>query len=205
MVSAFILLLAAYAVGATPTSFWVGKFLYGKDLRQVGSGNLGATNTFRVLGWKAAAPVLVVDVLKGWLPVWWFPLIDDRTTAVWAIGYGAAAIVGHVFSIWVRFKGGKGVATSAGVLTALAPVSVAAAVVAWVIVVGLTRMVSAGSLAAAVVAPLSAALTVGTSPTLTAFMTLLALFIIWAHRSNVRRIFKGVEPRIGQRPAVEVR
>ena len=204
MVNALVLLFAAYVIGATPTSFWVGRFLYGKDLRELGSGNLGATNAFRVLGWKAAFPVLVVDVLKGWLPVWWFPVLDDQSSALWALGYGAASIVGHVFSFWVGFRGGKGVATSAGVLTALAPLSVAAGFVAWLLVLGLTRMVSASSLVAAAAVPLSAMLTPGTQPALTGFMAFVALFIVWAHRSNVRRILRGEEPRVGRTRRVGV-
>ena len=105
--SAFLLVPLAYLLGATPTSLWVGRGIYGKDLRTLGSGNLGATNTFRVLGWKAALPVLLVDVAKGWFPVWYFPQIDDQAGPAWAIAYGAAAIVGHVFSFWVRSRTGK--------------------------------------------------------------------------------------------------
>jgi len=193
-----VLLLTAYALGATPTSYWVGRFGYGKDLRREGSGNLGATNTCRVLGWKAAVPVLVVDVLKGWLPVWWFPRLLPTLDPDWALAFGAAAIVGHVFSFWVGFRGGKGVATSAGVLIGLAPTAMAAALVAWVVVLGLTRMVSAGSMAAAVTAPIWAALSPGSGRALIGFLTLLGCFILWAHRSNIRRILRGEEPRIGR-------
>ena len=119
--SPYALVLLAYVVGATPTSFWVGRYGYGVDLREMGSGNLGATNTFRVLGGKAALPVMVVDIAKGWLPVFLFPQVDGSAAWTWALAYGAAAIVGHVFSFWVGFRGGKGVATSGGVFLALAP------------------------------------------------------------------------------------
>lgn len=192
-------LFAAYAVGATPTSYWVGKGVYGVDLREEGSGNLGATNTYRVLGWKAALPVFIVDVLKGWLPVWWFPRLAGTGDAAWAIAFGAAAVFGHVCSFWVRFRGGKGVATSAGVLAALAPVSVAAGFVVWVVVILVTRMVSAGSMAAAVAAPVAAAFTPGIPRSVTVFLALLGLFIIWAHRSNIRRILAGTEARLGRK------
>ncbi|MDH3224123.1 MAG: glycerol-3-phosphate 1-O-acyltransferase PlsY [Gemmatimonadota bacterium] len=196
-------LLAAYLLGSTPTSFWVGKGLYGVDLRDHGSGNLGATNTFRVLGWKAALPVFLVDVLKGWIPAWWFPRLAGEADPLWAVGFGAAAILGHVFSVWVGFRGGKGVATSAGVLAALAPVSVAAGFAVWILTIGLTRMVSAGSMAAAVAAPVAAAFTPGVPRAVAAFLGALGLFIIWAHRSNVRRILSGTEPRIGRRATPE--
>ena len=99
--------------------------LHGKDLRTLGSCNLGATNVQRVLGWGAAIPVGLFDIFKGFAPVWWFPQLDDQTAPWWTVAYGAAAIVGHVFSFWVRFRGGKGVATSAGVLLAVAPLAAA--------------------------------------------------------------------------------
>ncbi|NNF27167.1 MAG: glycerol-3-phosphate 1-O-acyltransferase PlsY [Gemmatimonadetes bacterium] len=196
-------LFAAYILGSTPTSYWIGKGLYGVDLRNEGSGNLGATNTYRVLGWKAAIPVFVVDVLKGWFPVWWFPRLAGTGDASWAIAFGAAAVLGHVFSFWVGFRGGKGVATSAGVLAALAPWSVAAGFGVWVIVILVTRMVSAGSMAAAVAAPVAAAFTADVPRSVTAFLALLGLFILWAHRSNIRRILAGTEARLGRRPHSE--
>ena len=192
-------LIAAYVLGSTPTSFWVGKGIYGVDLRNEGSGNLGATNTYRVLGWKAAIPVFVVDVMKGWVPVWWFPRLAGTGDAGWAIAFGAAAVLGHVFSFWVGFRGGKGVATSAGVLGALAPVSVAAGLVAWVLVILVTRMVSAGSIAAAVTAPVAAAVAPGVPRSVTVFLAVLGLFIVWAHRSNIKRILAGTEARIGRK------
>ena len=197
MLTLLAFLLAAYVLGSTPTSFWVGKSLYGVDLRNEGSGNLGATNTYRVLGWKAAIPVFVVDVLKGWVPAWWFPRLAGTADPNWAIGFGAAAVLGHVFSFWVRFRGGKGVATSAGVLAALAPISVAAGFVVWAAVILVTRIVSAGSMAAAVAAPVAAALSPDVPRSVTVFLGALGAFIIWAHRSNIRRIMAGTEARIG--------
>lgn len=197
-----LLLTLSYLLGAVPTSYWVGRGAYGVDLRTVGSGNLGATNTFRVLGWKAALPVMLFDMFKGWLPVWFFPTLLAEPTLAWTLAFGTAAIVGHVFSVWVRFRGGKGVATSAGVFLALAP---------WAVLVGLvvffglalsTRIVSLGSIAAALVLPLAVALTphVGGS-TLVWFTTALACFVIWAHRSNLSRLLRGEENRFGSVPA----
>jgi glycerol-3-phosphate acyltransferase PlsY len=199
-VTPILLILLAYVIGATPTSFWVGRALFGVDLRTKGSGNLGATNTFRILGWKAAVPVALVDVLKGWFPVWFFPQRDHSALWEWTLAYAAAAILGHVFSFWVRFKGGKGIATSAGAFLALSPWGVLAALVAWVGVTFSTRMVSAGSIAAAVTLPLALIFVPhkgGT--TLVLFTVGLALFVIWAHRSNIRRILKGEENRFGKK------
>ena len=109
-----ILLAASYLLGATPTSYWVGRWFYGRDLRTEGSGNLGATNTYRTLGWKAALPVALADIAKGYVPVAVFPALHGDAPWTWALAYGAAAILGHVFSFWVGFKGGKGVATGSG-------------------------------------------------------------------------------------------
>ncbi|MEZ4414651.1 MAG: glycerol-3-phosphate 1-O-acyltransferase PlsY [Gemmatimonadota bacterium] len=197
--SPFLLTALAYVVGATPTSFWVGK-AKGIDLRTRGSGNLGATNAFRVLGWRAALPVIVVDVFKGWLPAWVFPRLDGDAAWGWVLAYGGAAIVGHMFSFWVRFRGGKGVATSGGVFIALAPLAALVGFVVWALTVVLTRFVSVGSIAAALALPIAIALTAPPGGrALLGFTSGLAAFVIWAHRSNVGRLLRGEEPRIGRR------
>jgi glycerol-3-phosphate acyltransferase PlsY len=199
-VNPFLLLILAYLLGATPTGLWVGKRFFGVDLRAVGSGNLGATNTFRVLGWKAALPVMLADVLKGWLPTWLFPRLDYESTAWgWTLAYGGAAILGHVYSVWVRFKGGKGVATSGGVFLALAPWAVAAATVAWGVAVWITRIVSLGSVLAALVLPVAVLLTPHQGGNaLTWFSVALSLFVIAAHRANLARLARGEEHRFGK-------
>jgi glycerol-3-phosphate acyltransferase PlsY len=194
----WVLLALAYLVGATPTSYLVGRLIFGIDLREHGSGNLGATNTFRVLGWAAALPVAVVDVAKGWLPVMLFPRWDQVPEPEWALAYGAAAIVGHVFSVYVRFKGGKGVATSAGVFLALAPWAVLVGLVAWVAVVAATRIVSLGSLAAAVTLPVAVYFT-GEPAAVLWLAVGLACFVIYAHRSNIGRLLRGEENRFGEK------
>ena len=195
-----LLVALAYLLGATPTSWWVGRAVYGVDLREKGSGNLGATNTFRVLGWRAALPVALFDVFKGWLPATAFAAwagVSDPL--LWSLAFGAAAILGHVFSLWVRFKGGKGVATSAGVFLALAPWAALVCLGAFVVVVWTTRMVSAGSITAALLLTPAVALTpTRGGPALLAFSGALALFVIWAHRSNIGRILRGEESRFGR-------
>ncbi len=192
-----LLVLVAYLIGATPTSHWVARGVYGVDLRTEGSGNLGATNTFRTLGARAAVPVMLVDIGKGWLPVWLFPALDGAPSPTWALAYAAAAVMGHVCSFWVGFRGGKGIATSAGAFLALAPWSVLLAFGVWLTTLALTRIVSVGSLAAAV------ALTVGVatlphrgSDALLPFTVALAAFAFWTHRSNIGRLLRGEEPRI---------
>lgn len=193
----WVLVLIAYFLGATPTSYIVARAGYGLDLREHGSGNLGATNVFRVLGWKAAVPVGLVDVAKGWFPTTFFPLWDASETPEWVLAYGAAAIVGHVFSIYVRFRGGKGVATSAGVFLALAPWAVLVGLVVWLAVVSVTHIVSLGSLMAAITLPAAVYLT-GEPPTVVGLAIGLALFVLYAHRANIVRLFRGEENRFGR-------
>jgi len=191
------LLLAAYLLGSIPTSYIVGRAARGIDLREHGSGNLGATNAFRVLGWRLAVPVLVVDVAKGWAPTHFFPLWDGPGGSEWALAYGAAAVLGHAYSVWVGFRGGKGVATGAGVFLALAPVAVLAGFAVWVLLVLATRIVSVASIAAALVLPVAVLLTRGSGPVLWLAIAL-AVFILYSHRANVRRLLRGEEHRLGR-------
>src|SRR5215204_1628188 len=144
MPSAVPWLALSYLVGAIPTSYLLSRLFAGIDLRQHGSGNLGATNLYRVLGWKYAIPAGVFDMAKGLIPVVAFaPRVSD--SELFALACGIAAILGHVFSVFVRFKGGKGVATAAGVMLGLTPVALAVSAAVWALLVRLTRYVSLGS------------------------------------------------------------
>ncbi len=192
----WLLVVASYFTGAFPTSYLAGRLARGIDLRQHGSGNLGATNVFRVLGWKAATPVFMIDIFKGFAPTFFFPRLDGSPRWEWALAYGAAAILGHVYSVYVRFKGGKGVATSAGVFLALAPWAVLAGLVVWVALVATTRIVSISSIVAALVVPPVVYLTKGAGPVLWLSLALMA-FVIWAHRTNIGRLLRGEEHRFG--------
>lgn len=185
----------AYMIGSFPTSYLIGR-LRGVDLREHGSGNLGATNTFRVLGPWAATPVLVVDVVKGFGPAALFTTWDGTGDARLAVVYGLAAIIGHIWSVFLGFRGGKGIATGTGVLLALAPVTTIVALLVWIGVVSLTRIVSAGSLAAATLVPVIAWLMDQPTHTIT-FSLFVAGFMWWTHRENVRRILNGTEHRFG--------
>jgi len=204
-VSPYLLLPLAYLLGAVPTSHWVGQGLFGIDLRRKGSGNLGATNTLRVLGWKAAVPVLFVDVAKGFVPAAAFPRLDGSGVWAWSLAYGSAAILGHVFSLWVGFRGGKGVATSAGVFLALAPLSLLAGFGVWLALALGTRIVSLASMAAAVTVFVTTVLAPPPEggAALTRFTGALAVFVLWAHRSNIARLVRGEEHRFGEKPRTE--
>ncbi len=188
-----LLLVAAYLLGAFPSSYVVARLVRGIDLREHGSGNLGATNAYRVLGWKAATPVFILDILKGWIPPFFFPRWDGADDWRWALAYGAAAIIGHVFSIYVRFKGGKGVATGAGVFIALAPLAVLIGLVVWGALLFITGTVSVASISAAATLPIAVWL-LGARVEVLALAVALSLFVIYAHRSNIRRLLRGQEP-----------
>lgn len=188
-----VLLLAAYLIGAIPTSYIVGRLTRGIDLREHGSGNLGATNAFRVLGWRAATPIFIIDMAKGFLPVYLFPRFDGAPVG-WALAFGAAAIIGHMFSVYVGFRGGKGVATGGGVFLALAPVAALGALLIWVVLVFTTGYVSLGSIAAAATLPVLVAVTGGLRSVL-GLAVALGAFVIYAHRANIGRLLRGEEHR----------
>jgi acyl phosphate:glycerol-3-phosphate acyltransferase len=193
-------LFASYLLGAIPTSYLVSRAFANIDLRQHGSGNLGATNLYRVLGWKYAVPVALFDITKGTVPVLVFaPRVSD--SALYALACGVAAIVGHVFSVFVRFKGGKGVATAAGVMLGLTPLALALAAAVWGVVILLTGYVSLASIAAAAVLPLAVYLLEHPAPEILWVAALIAAGVIVLHRRNIQRLLKGTESRFGRRAA----
>jgi glycerol-3-phosphate acyltransferase PlsY len=187
----------SYLMGAFPTSWLAARLFRGIDLREHGSGNLGATNVYRVLGWKYAIPVGVVDILKGAMPVWLFgPRIPE--IALFPLLCGLAAVVGHVFSVFVGFKGGKGVATASGVVLALAPWAMLAVTVVWALLVWLTGYVSLASIVAASLFPLAAWLLHDARGVALLADIALAAFLVWKHRSNLGRLLAGTESRFGK-------
>jgi glycerol-3-phosphate acyltransferase PlsY len=200
MAAAALWLLASYFVGAIPTSYLVSRIFAKIDLRQHGSGNLGATNLYRVLGWKYAIPVALFDIAKGAVPVVVFAPQGSHSE-LFALACGIAAILGHVFSVFVGFKGGKGVATAAGVMLALTPVALAVAATVWALVVMLTGYVSLGSIGAALVLPPAVFLLESPTAELLWFDTLVAAGVIILHRRNIQRLLKGTENRFGRRAA----
>jgi len=196
-VNPFLLGAASYLLGATPTAYWLGRSIHHLDLREHGSGNLGATNAFRVLGWKTALPVMAVDVGKGWFPTAVFPLLVVDGRPEWALLFGGAAVLGHMYSFWVGFRGGKGVATSAGVFLALAPWAFLVALACWLGVALASGFISLASVSAALLLPLAVALTPHQGGSWTILFTVgLSVLVIWAHRSNLARLRRGEEPRI---------
>ncbi len=191
------LLILAYLLGSTPTSLMLAR-TRGIDLREWGSGNLGASNLYRATGLGLAALCTVVDVGKGFVPASFFPQLDGVDMPQLALAYGLAAVFGHIFSVWVKFRGGKGVATGAGVYLALAPASVGLAFVVWLIMILTARIASLASLTCASLFPAMVWFT-GHRFDFVFWSTLpLAALVWWTHRSNVRRLIAGQEPRIAR-------
>ena len=190
-------LAASYFLGAIPTSYLAGRVFKGIDLRQHGSKNLGATNVYRLMGWRYAIPVGIFDVAKGAVPVLilgpaasalpWFPLVC-----------GVLAVVGHVFSVFVGFKGGKGVATSAGVVLGLAPMAVGLCLVVWAVIVWASGYVSLGSVVAAGIFPALVWVFYPVRRESIWLYLVLAAVIIWMHRANLKRLAAGTENRFGR-------
>jgi glycerol-3-phosphate acyltransferase PlsY len=190
-------LLIAYLCGGIPAAYLAGRWVRGIDLREHGSGNLGATNVFRVLGWQAGLAVLLFDTAKGALPVWLLPrAIASPAPTHWALAFGMVAILGHVRSPFLRWKsGGKGVATAGGVFLALATIPTLLSLVVWAATVYLSGYVSLASLVAAVLLPLSIAILMGLRAPVLALSVLVALFVFWTHRANIGRLLRGEEHR----------
>lgn len=198
----FILLIIAYLLGSIPSGVWIGKIFFKKDIRQFGSGNTGTTNTFRVLGKKAGITVLMMDILKGTLATT-LPILFSLSH-INPLVFGVAAVLGHTFPIFANFKGGKAVATSAGMLLGYNPVFFVYSALIFIILLYITSMVSLTSMVSAVLITLSTLVLPFTVPfilakidgLLTSIALALTLFIFIRHRENIKRIKNGAESRI---------
>jgi acyl phosphate:glycerol-3-phosphate acyltransferase len=202
IVSYITAVIAAYLLGSIPTGYLVAK-VKGVDIRTVGSGNIGATNVFRILGKPAGILVLVFDGLKGFAACVWLggliiklfsiPAADE---VYFRLAAGVAVVLGHNYPCWLRFKGGKGIATSAGVLAGIVPQAFLIILSIWIILFALTRYVSVGSLAASFTLPFATWLTKN-DWTLTIVTGLMAALAIYKHKANIRRLLNGTENRVG--------
>ncbi len=195
--------LAVYLVGSVPFAYILPKVLSGLDIRQHGSGNVGATNVGRVMGWRYGVAVFLLDVLKGLVPVYlaskYFALGPGHPLVILC---GAGAILGHVFPIYLRFKGGKAAATSVGVFLVLAPKAILGALLVWCVIVAVTRYVSLGTMLG------SMALCIlfvyfhpdpfGEGRYLMGVSAAMPPLIIFRHKENIKRLFAGTEPKLGQ-------
>lgn len=193
-------ILGAYLLGSIPTSVWVGRIFYGIDIREHGSGNAGATNTFRVMGAKAGIPVFIIDAVKGWLALYLvgFTGIEQGSElyVIFQLILGLCAFLGHVFPLFAGFRGGKGVATLAGVSAGLHPLATLCAVGVFVLVFLLTGYVSVGSMSAGIAFPIFViVLFKEQTIALSVFACVIAVFLIFTHRKNIKRLRAGTESR----------
>ena len=196
-------LVAGYFLGSLPFASWVAR-LHGVDITKVGSGNPGMTNVWRTLGWKPALPVVFLDAGKGTLTAWVAMALTHSMN--WALAAGLMAVIGHSFTVFASFKGGKGVLTGFGVFLYFTPLSALAGLLAWSAVVAKTRYVSLGSITAAVVMPLGILLEArlrgnGDLYLVLAVAILVGLFVLFRHRGNIARLMQGTESKIGSKPA----
>ncbi len=207
MLELLLLVLIAYVVGSTPTSIIVSKLKYKTDIREHGSGNAGATNVFRTFGWKPALFVTLVDIFKGWLPAYIAGhlnsesiLFASNSDVLMIIG-GFAAVLGHTYTVFAGFKGGKGVGTAAGMLIALFPIALPICILVFILTLLITGIVSLGSMLAATALPITLFIIEGLNPdaqislTLRVFALMIPIFIIFTHRSNIKRMLEGTENR----------
>jgi len=209
MLEILIVLILSYLVGSIPTAIIAGKLLKNIDIREYGSGNAGATNVLRVLGWKAALVVLLIDMLKGYAAVTWIVEIIPNvqhldTKAIYQIMAGAAAICGHIWTIFANFKGGKGVGTAAGVFFGLQPIPVFICLLTFIGIVSRTKYVSLGSMISAVLLPtiLLVQFIFLDKPVPIPHIVIavfLAVLIVILHRDNIHRLVAGNENKISLR------
>jgi acyl phosphate:glycerol-3-phosphate acyltransferase len=209
VLACIIIVVAAYFLGSIPTGYLAAR-AKGIDIRSVGSGNIGATNAMRVLGKPAGITVLLLDTLKGYAAVAWLcpsvltlfngPAADVETLRIVA---GIAAVLGHNFTCWLKFKGGKGIATSGGAYLALAWPAVLIALTAFILAVLLTRYVSIGSIAAAVALPAAVWCLPEHNLFLGSVTTAVGAMAIYKHKSNIKRLMAGTESRIGKKPEMQ--
>jgi glycerol-3-phosphate acyltransferase PlsY len=192
---------ASYLLGAIPTSHWVALRFKGIDLRTVGSGNLGATNLYRQLGWSYAIPVGIFDMLKGAIPVAVFGPWAG-TGVVGALLLGVVAVLGHVFSVFVGFKGGKGVATGGGIVLGFAPWAFLVSLLVWIVTTKLSGYVSLGSILGAIALPPAVWLLHPAQRSTVPYIVVLSALVIWFHRANIKRLMAGTENRFGARAGV---
>jgi glycerol-3-phosphate acyltransferase PlsY len=197
-----ILLILSYLIGSIPTSVWVSKKIHNIDIRDYGSGNAGATNTFRVLGSKWGSFVMFVDMLKGLIAVqlaYLLPIygLDDFQRTNFQIGLGLVAVIGHIFPIWAEFRGGKGVATLLGLIIGISPLTALGCVGVFLIVLYLTRFVSLSSILASLAFPVFILVIFNVdNNNYRIFAIAVSLLVILSHQKNISRLIKGCESKV---------
>ena len=190
-----LLVLGAYLMGSFPSALFVVRRRTGHDVREKGSGNVGASNTVRLAGWRAGILVTLADVAKGALPVWVMAVYNPSSR--WLAAAMVAAVVGHCYPVWLRFRGGKGVATGFGAFVVIAPWAALWVFIAWVAILLISRMVSLASVLATACFPVVVYFVARPHAWLMVAASLVCAVIVIRHSSNIRNIAAGTEPRIG--------
>ncbi len=195
------IIISAYLLGSIPTSVWVGKIFYRIDIREHGSGNAGATNTIRVLGWKAGLPVMVIDVLKGFAAVTLIRFVQSPAPGTdqfvnYQLMLGGAAVIGHIFPVFARFRGGKGVATLFGMVLAISPFSTMVCTGVFLITLFLTKYVSLSSILAGFTFPIAVIVIFHTSVTsMAVFSIAVSVLLLLTHQKNIGRLLRKEESK----------
>jgi glycerol-3-phosphate acyltransferase PlsY len=189
------LVVGAYLLGSVPSALFVVWLMTGKDVRDLGSGNIGATNATRVGGLRAGVVVTILDVAKGALPVWAMSVFHPASG--WLAATMLAAVVGHCYPVWLKFRGGKGVATAFGAFLVLSPWSAAAGIVLWLIVLLIWRRVSLASMVASAAFPPLLVMIDDPTPVILAAVSAASVLIVLRHHDNIRHLLAGDEPKIG--------
>jgi acyl phosphate:glycerol-3-phosphate acyltransferase len=200
-----LFLILSYFTGSFPSAVWVGRTFYNKDVREYGSGNAGATNTFRVLGKGAGIPVLLMDVFKGWLSVNYILLVSNSsqlsstTFFEFQLAFGVAAVIGHLFPIYTGFRGGKGIATLLGLLIGLNAIAAIVAIVVFVIVFLISKYVSLGSILASLAFPFVVFVILDekdVNASLELFSVFVPILTLITHQKNIERLIRGEENKV---------
>jgi acyl phosphate:glycerol-3-phosphate acyltransferase len=199
-----MLIIIAYLIGSIPTAVWMSKYFFDIDIRDYGSGNAGATNTFRVLGPRWGSMVMCIDMLKGVVAVSLFIFLPMYSGAAhewqrtnFQVGLGLAAVLGHIFPIWADFRGGKGVATLFGMILGIQPIVAVCCVGVFLLVLYMTRYVSLSSILASIALPVFILLIFNEKEHLyRIFAIAVALLVLLTHQKNIGRILKGVESKV---------
>ncbi len=197
-----LLIVLAYLIGSIPSSVWVSRYFFDIDIREYGSGNAGATNTYRVLGPKWGTVVMIADMVKGIIAVKLALLLpeyfgDETRLQTLQIGLGLAAVIGHIYPIWADFRGGKGVATLFGIVLGISPWTALSCVGIFLLVLYLTRFVSLSSILASVAFPVFILVIFNVdNPVYRVFAVAVALMVLLTHQKNIGRLLKGVESKV---------
>lgn len=195
-------LAGAYMIGSIPSAVWIGQALYGIDVREYGSGNAGATNTFRVLGKKAGIPVLILDILKGFLALQLVEFVGNYLPNTqqfinFKLALGIAALLGHIFPVFAGFRGGKGVATLLGILIGVQPMAALICSLIFLVLLIVTGYVSLSSMTAAIAYPFIIMLVLNeTIPTVNIFAMAVAILVLITHQKNIERLLRGTESKV---------